>query len=244
MIDWQLLGEYFLPHVDIDAELGGGDYRRDAEQTPYDNVSYTRRPDDALRLLAELSSVFEDRGSSGVEKGVSTGACAPKTTSETATSESMHCTSDPDADVQWMQDVERDRRCAARAARLHQLRVDSAARCVYGGLCAQFHEPSDEHSACMHSPVLENRALQDNYSIDARGFEPTDRRRDIIAYASRTRWKQQTISRRRQHRAKKTRARKKIQKTQVHLNRFTWRSTNPTHRRPNHINYAKDVPAA
>lgn len=244
MINWQLLGEYFLPHVDIDAELGGGDYRRDAEQAPYDHVSYSHGSDEALRLLTELSGVSQDGGSGGVEEGVPTGASDTETASETATPESMHSSSDSDADVQWLQDVERDRRCRARAARLHQLRVDSAARCVYGGLCTQFHEPSDEHSACVHPPVFTDRTLQDDYSIDAGGLEPSDRQRNVIAYASRTRWKQQTLRRRRKCSFKKAWTRTQIQKTSIHLNRFAWRSTNPAHKRSNHIYHAKDVPAS
>lgn len=244
MIDWQLLGEYFLPHVDIEAELAGGNYRRDAEQVACGDVSYyDDRRDEALRLLAQLSVVSEDRGSLGMEKSLSTSSSS-ETASEASASVSEYspCYSTPE--VLRVSDDECDRRCTTRSTRVHKLWVDSAASCIYGGLCPQFYEPSHEHSACQHSPVFEGGSFQNDNSPDARRLSTSDPTRNTISYASRARWQRQTNSRKRKCNTKKARACKKIQKTSIHINRFTWRSRHPTNRRPSHINNAQNVQEA
>lgn len=228
MIDWQLLGEYFPAYVDIDAELSGGNYRRDAAESTYrhdDQDDDKRR--NTVRISTRLTIIPEDGGSTRVEKEVQPSRRRKKSVQET-TPVTEHSTDHTTTDMQQLQDKQCDRRRLARAARVHQLWLDTVASCTYGGLCTHFNEPSDEHGTCMHSPVLSDRTFQNNHPDDAGRLVSRVTGRGIIPYAHRSRWKQQTISRRRKRDATQTQTSKKIQKTQVHAIRITRRTYNPS----------------
>jgi hypothetical protein len=199
--------------VDFEYELyGRKTYRRDAE---YFDDSAWGEPDvdGALRLLAELDGICEDRGHRGMEKGhappTATTTCTPsRQTTETISRAGSHSTIAPLSQLQLGRS---DRRCTPRPDRVHCVWPDPASGCVYGGSCALLPLNAKPSNACVHPLLQPSGVLPYNRSLAPRREYTRNNRRRPFPFASRSRW-ERGYGRVRKPVSKKPRSRKKVQK--------------------------------
>lgn len=192
-INWEEIA-FHLPtedeFVDFEYELyGRATYRRDADCDARPHVQGDGGIGEALRLLDGCGGVPKDGRQDGLDGKIPTYAYSDYPSPQTQADITQHSDSHSTSTVSPMQVGQSDRGREGGDVCMRSMWPDPVTGCVYGGACALLVGCAEKSSACVHSPLQQDRLFRDRCKVTTRRQFSRDHAGGVVPFASRSRWR-------------------------------------------------------